>query len=309
MNKARMYALTTMGLIVLASLGLWSCAVLYKTSATKSNLPRGMMQKEATAQVEAALNAYGQGIKEGDVELALANFDTSDAAWLSEQRRTVRQVHEQLAGHPALMHRTLGYWIHHVGRADSVSSSTYGGALVVQDSLTGEILHETPYYAYAQADRFRLHRPPEDVQTRMYYRMNLGGLYQKIGLEEQALERWRQTLLDFPTGPASVRERLYVEIGDVYKERKEHSRAYDAYEKALAILVESQNTSKGIGFGGMEIGGKYFTWRTDEKLKYILAECALEMGDREKGRELCRELVVSKKEEMAEAARRLLEDM
>ena len=65
-----------------------------------------------------------------------------------------------------------GYSILHFGRPDSLSSAWYAGALVIQDSLSGELVHETTYFARAHTNRFLLSRPPEDLTLQMRYRLN-----------------------------------------------------------------------------------------------------------------------------------------
>lgn len=309
MNRTRIYALTTLATAFLASLSLWlvpqSLQRQLEAAERGKALPPGMTFKQAQAQVDSALQTYVDGILKGDVELALAGFATEDPGWLAAQRQAVQQAHTRLSGHPARVRHTSGYSILHFGRPDSVSSAWYSGALVIQDSLSGEIIYESPYFSRVYTNRFLLSRSPEELQMR--YRGNLGYLYRDLGMEERALALWRRTLDEFPPGPTSLHTELCEQIAHLYESQENYPEAIQAYGQALKYLRE-QDPRQGVSMGGMQILGRYITARTDEMLKYQLAQCNLKLNQVENARALCQELAKSQTKELAAAARRLLEE-
>lgn len=346
MNRTRIYALTTLATVFLASLSLWlvpqSLQRQLEAAERGKALPPGMTFKQAQAQVDSALQTYVDGVLKGDVELALTSFATDDPGWLAAQRQAAQQAHTRLAGHPARVRHTSGYYILHSGRPDSLSSAWYAGALVIQDSLSGELVHETLYFARAHTRRFLLSKPPEDLTLQMRYRLNLGSLYCELGMEEQALALWKRSLDEFPSGPTNLQLdlwkkiaqlyesrgnfteaiqtyeqalrlqsqdpiELYDQLGNLYESRGNYADAIQAYEQALEFL-QRQDPHQGIRMGGMQIMGKNISARKDESLKYQLAQCNLKLNQVVKARALCQELAKSQTKELADAARRLLEE-
>ena len=311
MNRTRIYALTTLATVFLASLSLWLVPQTLQRqleAAEKGKaLPPGMTFKQAQAQVDSALQTYVDGILKGDVELALTGFATDDPNWLAEQRQAAQQVHTRLAGHPARVRHTSGYSVLHWGRPDSVSSAWYSGVLVIQDSLSGELVHETPYFARAQTHRFLLSKPPEDLTLQMRYRLNLGSLYCDLGMEAQALALWKRTLDEFSSGPTSLHTQLCEQIAHLYESQENYAEAIQAYGQALQYLRD-RDPRQGVSMGGMQIQGKNITARTDELLKYQLAQCNLKLHQVENARALCLELAKSQTKELAAAARQLIEE-
>jgi tetratricopeptide (TPR) repeat protein len=346
MERIRIYVLTTLGSIFLASLSLWLVpqSLQHQLEAAERGkaLPPGMTFKQAQAQVDSALQTYVDGILKGDMELALAGFARNDPGWLAEQRQVAQQAHTRLASHPARVRHTSGYYIFHFGRPDSVSSAWYAGALVIQDSLSGEIVDETPYFARAHTRRFLLSRPPEDISLQMSYRLNLGSLYRQLGMEQRALVLWKRALDEFPAGPENLQIDLWKQIAQVYESQENYAEAFQTYEQALKFqsqdplvlydqlgnlhesrgnyaealqvyeralgYVQSQDAHHGIRMGGMQVQGKFISARKEELLKYQLAQCNLKLNQVEKARALCQELAKSQTKELAAAARRLLEE-
>lgn len=349
MDRIWRYVLTTLGSIFLASLSLWlvpqSLQRQLEAAERGNALPPGMTFKQAQAQVDSVLQFYVDGILKGDMELAFAGFAADDPGWLAEQRQVAQQAHTRLAGHPARVRHTSGYRILHLGRPDSVSSAWYAGALVIQDSLSGDLIHETHYFARAHTSRFLLSRPPEDSILQVRYRSNLGSLYRELGMEQQALALWKRTLDEFPSGPEYLQKELWRQIGHLYVSKENYAEAIKTYEQALRFLqsqdrdplllydqiaylyesrgnyaeaiqayeqalryLQSRDPRQGIRMEGTKILGKYITARKDELLKYQLAQCNLKLNQTEKARALCQELAKSQTKELAAAARRLLEE-
>lgn len=309
MSRARVYVLATVGTVALASFSLWLVPNAVRSADPTSRadgLPLHMSFKQAVAQVDSAVQAYGQGIATGDVALARSICDTSDATWLAEQQRIVADVHARLAGHSAriVYPSTASYWIVHWGMPDSVASSIHGNALVVQDSLTGQVVYEAPYRALARYGRFRLVRPPQDEQAQVDFRLNLGGLYDReMGRSDHALEIWRQILVDFPQVEAEQRLRVYDAMAELLEKQKDFAAAATAWELALGLATEPHS------YSSIMFDGKWVRVTQAERPKFGLARCVLAAGQKERARQLYQELAGSETPELAAAAKAALAGM
>ncbi|MFA6109262.1 MAG: hypothetical protein WDA75_10895 [Candidatus Latescibacterota bacterium] len=309
MSRARVYVLATVGIVALASFSLWLVPNAVRSADPESRddgLPLHMSFKQAVAQVDSAVQAYGQGIATGDVALARSVCDTSDTPWLAEQQRIVADVNARLAGHPAriVFPRTASYSIVHWGRPDSVASSIHGNALVIQDSLTGQVVYEAPYRALARYGRFRLVRPPEDEEAQVGYRLDLGRLYDReMGKPDHALEIWRQILVDFPQAEAEQRLRVHDAIAELLEKQKDFAGAATAWEQALGLDTTPHS------YSSIQLDGKWVRVTQAERLKLGLARCTLAAGQKERARPLFQELAGSETSELAAAAKAALAGM
>ena len=93
MNKDRSYVFGTVVAIALVSCSLWlvpgAVRRAFDETGEFEGIPLRTTFKQAAAQVDSALQAYGKGIRTGDVEQALIGFDTGDAAGASLVARTL----------------------------------------------------------------------------------------------------------------------------------------------------------------------------------------------------------------------------
>lgn len=309
MNRARVCVLATVGIVALASFSLWLVPNAVRSADPVSRddgLPLHMSFKQAVAQVDSAVQAYGQGIATGDVALARSVCDTSDAAWSAEQERIVTEVQTKLAGHHARIICIKGpsYSLVHWNRPDSVASSIHSHPLVVQDSLTGQVVYEASCHALARYGRFRLVRPPDDVETQVDYRLGLGRLYgRELDKPDQALTIWRKILVDYPQIGPGQRLRIHDSIAGVLEEQRDFAGAAAAWEQALGLATEP------LSYSGIELDGKWIRTTKAERAKYGLARCILAAGQKKRARELYQELAGSTVPELAAAAKAALAGM
>ena len=304
MNKARAYVLGSIAALVLMSAALWLVPeeIRQQLGATAAEAGVTMSRTEANGQVKGIMDAFLDGINTGNVELALMGFATEDSDWLASRRQIIETIVERLDGHKGLIHYAHPSYFGHPGSRDVPAKSVYVGAVAVQDSVTGEILHQMPRYAHARSGRFLWYRQPEDKALEVQYLSNLSDIYVDLGDVGRAIAILRQLLTD---SQVSTNRQSFIlrKIAAASEKNGDLEGALKAYEKGLVL---AQEQARGTSFASLKFREKWVRVPEAEAISYHLARLSLRLGDGEQVRRWGEPLLSSDIEQLAGAAKELL---